>query len=107
MSREILPIQMIICYELMVSFLVTFFFRILFSLLLDGFGSKPSSNPWRSRLPLNAPKPKVGDVCIVNLIMEEEDCFYNWNQPISIIQEIGSYVVTLKDEVISNVSDLA
>ena len=40
---------------------------------LEGVSSKPSSNPWRSRLSLNARKPKTGGSCILNVVMDEED----------------------------------
>ena len=40
---------------------------------LEGVSSKPSSNPWRSRLSLNSRKPKTGGSCILNVVMDEED----------------------------------
>ena len=40
---------------------------------LEGVSTKPSSNPWRSRLSLNARKPKTGGSCILNVVMDEED----------------------------------
>lgn len=40
---------------------------------LEGAGSKSSLNPWRSRLSLNARKPKTGGSCILNVVMDEED----------------------------------